>query len=97
MITRNSIPLEGILGACYALEEGTVKRCRVMDGLHEECGTCGCPWYKPKDCRDWVRVEDDRGVSVVPPEEYRAVRCMSTDRKGQEYFRIIRARSAEQR
>lgn len=29
-----------------------------------------CPFYKPVGCEDWVRVEHDGEVWIVPPEEY---------------------------
>jgi len=31
---------------------------------------CKCPFYKPKGCEDWIRVERDGQVWLVPPEEY---------------------------
>lgn len=29
-----------------------------------------CPFYKPQGCNDWIRVENNGEVWIVPPEEY---------------------------
>ena len=45
------------------------KGCRI---LHQKICPKKCVFYKPKGCRDWIRVERDGEVWVIPPEEYYA-------------------------
>ena len=35
-----------------------------------KCNCKSCRFYKPTDCEDWVRVEQDGRVYIMPPEEY---------------------------
>ena len=30
----------------------------------------GCNFYKPVECEDWIKVEEDGRVYIMPPEEY---------------------------
>lgn len=46
---------------CYADDMG---ECRILNGFNE-CNA-GCPFYKPRGCKDWVRV----GTNLYTPEEY---------------------------
>jgi hypothetical protein len=42
--------------------------CKV---LTTECeGKRKCPFFKPEGCEDWIRVERNGKVWLVPPEEY---------------------------
>ena len=68
MKTRNSIDLEKETGMCAS---DNMKTCRALVRYSEECGTCVCPFYKPKECKDWIRIEDEDGINLIPPEEYR--------------------------
>lgn len=68
MITLHSIDLRYIKDPCFAEMAG--KGCRALSVKSEYCRSQKCPFYKPQGCKDWVRVEDKRGISVVPPEEY---------------------------
>lgn len=39
--------------------------------LTTDCeGKAECPFYKPKGCEDWIRIEHNGQVWVVTPEEY---------------------------
>ena len=66
MITRNSIDLKRIDEPCYALARG---HCLVLIRRNDNCGSYKCPFYKPKDCKAWVRIEDRQGINLIPPEE----------------------------
>lgn len=36
-----------------------------------ECeGKEKCGFYKPADCKDWIRIEHQGKVWLIPPEEY---------------------------
>lgn len=71
MITLHSIDLKTIEGPCFA-SIGNEKHsgCRILHKIEEKCGTYKCPFYKPKGCRDWVRIDDRQGSNIIPPEEY---------------------------
>lgn len=68
MKTKNSVNLlPKTTERCWALlREG----CNILTRTSEECGSCRCPFYKPVDCGDWIRVEDEEGITLIPPEEY---------------------------
>lgn len=69
MITLHSIDLRYIKDPCHF----TTPRyggCKLLTTDHKQCGTYKCPFYKPQGCKDWIRVEDRQGVSLVPAEEY---------------------------
>lgn len=69
MVTIHSLNLKQINEPCFA-EIGYRKQgCRVLAKTHEGCGSYKCPFYKPKDCRDWVRIDDKMGVNIIPPED----------------------------
>ena len=55
-------------GRCVSkLRDGCVV---LGDECRKECGTYGCPFYKPKGCQDWVRIEADNGlIRLFAPEE----------------------------
>lgn len=68
MITLHSIDLRFTREPCFGQMAGN--RCRVLSTRSEDCDFT-CPFYKPAECRDWIRVEDRQGVNLIPPEEYR--------------------------
>lgn len=68
MITTHSIDLKQINEQCFAAI-GRKNGCRVLSRTDDKCGTYRCPFYKPKDCRDWVRIDDRMGVNLIPPED----------------------------
>ena len=51
------------VGKCFA---------KVPDGCRAYTVECPgrCKWYKPKECKDWIRVERDGEAWLIPPEEY---------------------------
>ena len=69
MITLHSIDLKYIKGPCIFITP-RYGGCKLLTIEHKSCGTYKCPFYKPKGCKDWIRVEDRQGVSIVPEEEY---------------------------
>ena len=69
MITKHSIAINDSLGECFAAVLHGAS-CKVLKRPVPECGTAGCPFYKPKGCCDWVRVQDGKQATLVPPEEY---------------------------
>ncbi len=72
MITIHSINLKQVNDQCFAsIGNGSISGCRSLVQIHEGCGTYKCPFYKPKACSDWIRIEDNTGVNLIPPEEYR--------------------------
>ena len=67
MITKNSIDLTRLNEPCFALT--AIKACRIMGAIQSGCCTYKCPFYKPRDCKSWVRIEDRTGINLIPPEE----------------------------
>lgn len=68
MITFHSIDLRYINEPCFAEMSGN--GCRALSARSEHCRSQKCPFYKPKGCKDWIRIEDKSGINVVPYEEY---------------------------
>ena len=68
MLTKHSLNLKQIDSPCFAFI-GKTGGCRVMATTSEDCGTYKCPFYKPKDCRDWVRIDGGDGANIIPPED----------------------------
>ena len=56
-------------GPCFALIAG--KECGLLIERSKECGTYACSFYKPCECKDWIRVNEPDGILFVSPEEYR--------------------------
>lgn len=48
---------------CFASLQGG---CAILT----KCKCEGCGFYKPKSCKDWVRVEKGGKAYILPPEEY---------------------------
>lgn len=70
MITIHSINLKEVTEPCFATIGYNEKSgCRLLMRSHEGCGSYKCPFYKPKGCKDWVRIEDRMGVNLIPPED----------------------------
>lgn len=72
MITLHSIDLAHVHEKCFA--EGYKGVCKLLTVKSDVCRTSKCPFYKPDECKDWVRVEDKQGVSLIPFEEYISLR-----------------------
>ncbi len=70
MITLHSIDLKYVKDPCFALAPARYGGCKLLTEQHKKCGSQKCPFYKPIGCKDWVRVEDGQGTSLVPEEEY---------------------------
>lgn len=83
MITLHSIDLKYMHDKCFA--ESYQGVCRILTIQNDTCRTHKCPFYKPDGCKEWVRIEDNRGVNLIPPEEYETFR-----RKQNEYRTGIR-------
>lgn len=56
-------------GRCCASLAGDTG-CLILSASQPGCGTYACPFYKPEGCADWVRRDLEKGVSLVPPDEY---------------------------
>lgn len=57
-------------GTCFAYKATAIsKYCDCLDGFHKRCGTYGCPFYKPIDCKDWIRIDRKHMVIMIVPEE----------------------------
>lgn len=90
MKTRNSIDLKEVTEPCRALMHDG---CSVNTGLHKECGTYRCPFYKPEGCGDWIRVEDEEGINLIPPEEYKVFRKKNMKDSNVKTWKIVFGRS----
>lgn len=54
-------------GRCFAAFMGG-KDCAILQKMPKKCTARHCRFYKPKGCRDWVRINN----ALFPPEEYEA-------------------------
>lgn len=68
MKTKHSVSL--LRGSDEPCDSLYPKGCRILTQVNKDCGSCACPFYKPKNCGDWIRVEDEEGIALIPPEEY---------------------------
>lgn len=68
MITKNSMDLKHISDPCFAAI-GNSGGCRLLMRTDNGCGTYKCPFYKPRDCKEWVRIDDRMGSNLIPPED----------------------------
>ena len=67
MITKHSIDLTKINEPCFA--EARNNTCRVYGEKQEICRSYKCRFYKPQNCKSWIRIEDRTGINLIPPEE----------------------------
>ena len=68
MITKHSIDLTRISEPCFAYAHH-IDDCKVLIKKHKGCNTYKCPFYKPANCKDWVRIEDRTRINLIPPED----------------------------
>ena len=68
MITKHSIDLKKVDDPCFATNK-KYGGCKILTKIHQGCGTFECPFYKPYECKDWVRIEDRTGINLIPPED----------------------------
>lgn len=68
MITKHSIDLTKVDDICFA-SNVRYGGCKILTMMHESCGTYKCPFYKPQNCKDWIRIESRTGVNLIPPED----------------------------
>jgi len=59
------IEIKELCDRCFAEYAGD---CSVLDEI-EVCDNT-CPFYKPKACKDWVRVKVGNEMMICTPEEY---------------------------
>ena len=53
-------------GKCFSkLSDG----CACLNGINKGCGTYRCKFYKPTECKDWVRLDTKYMVRLYAPEE----------------------------
>lgn len=91
MKTEHSVSLLPETGdRCWAL---LAEGCSVLTKISKGCGSCACPFYKPMDCGDWIRVEDEEGISIVPQEEYYPAIREIADNAKPAVWKITRVRS----
>ena len=56
-------------GKCFASVASNAG-CLILSCSIAGCGTFECPFYKPKDCTAWIRIDGEKEVALLPPEEY---------------------------
>ncbi len=73
MVTQHSIDLKRITEPCFArVGTGKTNGCAVLTRMDSDvCNSYKCPFYKPAACRTWIRIEDETGINLIPPEELR--------------------------
>lgn len=54
-------------GRCFADWTG---ECSTMVERDRNCGSYKCPFYKPLDCEEWIKIEKEDHVEFYTPEEY---------------------------
>lgn len=95
MKTQNSVDLKQTRQTCHAYTLSG--DCASMTSYHRECGSYRCPFYKPQGCKDWIRVEDEDGINLIPPEEYRCARMKVKKKRDHASWKITPVRCAESR
>lgn len=68
MLRRDYIDRDG---KCFAL--AVDESCSILK-KNKQCGSYRCPFYKPKDMRDWVKLERNGRIYLIEPEETENVR-----------------------
>lgn len=53
-------------GKCYA---ETLAECYALKDYEVGCGTYRCKFYKPRDCKDWIRLDTKNMVRLYEPDE----------------------------
>lgn len=61
------IDLQECTDMCYAEKVGVV--CDILIEPETECNY-KCPFYKPRGCKDWIRITHNGRQVLCPPEEY---------------------------
>ena len=56
-------------GPCFGSIAGG-KGCKTLMTLSSVCGTYMCPFYKPTEYINWIRIDGEKSISLMPPEEY---------------------------
>ena len=55
-------------GICFAKR---FQECLVVGNCLKGCNTYACPFYKPCGCEDWIKIERQQSIAMIPPEEAR--------------------------
>lgn len=55
-------------GDCFGTEG--IAECSALTDRHKDCGSYKCPFYKPSECGDWIKIEKPKHVELYAPEEY---------------------------
>ena len=51
-----------------------ISGCAILLAYDEDsCGSYLCPFYKPEQCRDWIRKDTRQAVWLYAPEEVKHV------------------------
>ena len=93
MKTHNSLDLMQCDTPCAMSFKQNSVACGLLTRYGKECGSAECPFYKPRGCKDWIRTEDEDGISIIPPEEYYAARKASNGTKEYSSWKIVRRRA----
>lgn len=94
MRTKSSIDLTTATDPCFGLKKvaGNRRTCKIMCKMSPECGV-ECAFYKPESCEDWVRVEDEEGINLIPQEEYYPARAAAVQKAAPASWKITRVRT----
>lgn len=93
MKTHNSLDLMQCDAPCAMSFKQNGVACGLLTRYGKECGSAECPFYKPRGCKDWIRVEDEDGIIIIPPEEYYAARRINSGTKEYSSWKIVRRRA----
>lgn len=93
MKTHNSLDLMQCDAPCAMSFKQNGVACGLLTRYGKECGSAECPFYKPRGCKDWIRVEDEDGTIIIPPEEYYAARRIDSGTKEYSSWKIVRRRA----
>lgn len=93
MKTHNSLDLMQCDAPCAMSFKQNGVACGLLTRYGKECGSAECPFYKPRGCKDWIRVEDEDGIIIIPPEEYYAARRIDSGTKEYSSWKIVRRRA----
>ena len=53
-------------GDCFArMPNG----CKALSKVERTCGTYKCPFYKPKGCKEWIKLGHGTHIHMLTPTE----------------------------
>jgi len=56
-------------GPCFASIANNIG-CKILSETIKSCGSYNCPFYKPNNYKDYVRIDGEGSVCLISIDEY---------------------------